>query len=160
MKVLQFAFGGEPDNFYLPHTYEPRCVVYPATHDNQTTIGWFAGLPERDREQVQRYLGKDGSDIAWDFIRLALASWRSGRAAAAGRDAARRRGADEYAWRGEGNGGWRFGAHQLHPGLAAGLAELTASYGRKLAPERPRGYDPFDYTAPETAHPLHDAGEP
>ncbi len=160
MKVLQFAFGGEPDNFYLPHTYEPRCVVYPATHDNQTTIGWFAGLPERDREQVQRYLGKDGSDIAWDFNRLALASVAE--AAVLPLQDVMRLG-DEARMntpgRAEGNWGWRFGAHQLHPGLAAGLAELTASYGRKLAPERPRGYDPFDYTAPKTAHLLHDAGE-
>jgi len=160
MKVLQFAFGGEPDNFYLPHTYEPRCVVYPATHDNQTTIGWFANLPDREREQVQRYLGKDGSDIAWDFIRLALASVAES-AVLPLQDVMRL--GDEARMntpgRGEGNWGWRFGAHQLHPGLAAGLAELTTTYGRRLAPERPRGYDPYDYTAPNAAHPLHDAGE-
>src|SRR6266540_494247 len=74
MKVLQFAFNGDPDDAYLPHNYERRCVVYTGTHDNDTTLGWWRTITPDDRRNVQLYLGRDGSDISWDFIRLALAS--------------------------------------------------------------------------------------
>ncbi|MEM7405250.1 MAG: 4-alpha-glucanotransferase [Pseudomonadota bacterium] len=40
MKVLQFAFGGDADNPYLPHLHTADCVVYTGTHDNDTTVGW------------------------------------------------------------------------------------------------------------------------
>lgn len=157
MKVLQFAFGGDPDNAYLPHTYDRSCVVYPATHDNQTTIGWFNSIPAHERERVQRYLGRDGGDIAWDFIRLALASVAE-MAIVPLQDVMR---LDDSARMnvpglGAGNWGWRYLPHQLHPGLGAGLAELTASYGRRPAAGGHPGYDPFDYTAPGTAYTLRE----
>jgi len=155
MKVLQFAFDGGPDNAYLPHNYEADCVVYPATHDNQTTIGWFHSRPEWERANIQRYLGKDGSDIAWDLIRLALASVAN-TALLPLQDVMRL--GDEARMntpgRTDGNWRWRYLPHQLHPGLAAGLVELTATYGRIAAPAVARSYDPFDYTAPNAAHPL------
>ena len=37
MKVLQFAFGGEATNPFLPHNHVPHAVVYTGTHDNDTT---------------------------------------------------------------------------------------------------------------------------
>jgi 4-alpha-glucanotransferase len=158
MKVLQFAFGGDPDNAYLPHTYTADCVVYPATHDNQTTIGWFASISQQERERVQRYLGRDGGDIAWDFIRLALSSVAE-MAIIPLQDVMR---LDDSARMnvpglGTGNWGWRFLPHHVHPGLGAGLAELAAAYGRRPVPDGPKGYDPYDYTAPGTAHTLRPA---
>ena len=156
MKVLQFAFDSGPSNAYLPHNYRRECVVYPGTHDNQTTIGWFQSRPEAERQAIQRYLGHDGSDIAWDLIRLALASVAD-TAILPLQDVMRL--GDEARMntpgRAMGNWGWRYLSHQLHPGLAAGLGELTATYGRRAAPEGPQGVDPFDYTAPGTRHPLH-----
>jgi 4-alpha-glucanotransferase len=75
MKVLQFAFGGDADNAYLPHNYgDPNCVVYTGTHDNDTTRGWYQSADERLRDHVRLYFGTDGRDVAWDFIRGALAS--------------------------------------------------------------------------------------
>lgn len=74
MKVLQFAFGGKPDDPYLPHNYEQRCVVYTGTHDNDTTRGWWQTLPGHERSFAQLYLGRDGSNISWDLIRLAMMS--------------------------------------------------------------------------------------
>ena len=74
MKVLQFAFGGASDNPYLPHNYEPHCVVYTGTHDNDTTRHWYATGSEEQNDHVRRYLGRDGSDVVWDLIRLALSS--------------------------------------------------------------------------------------
>src|SRR5215213_4299376 len=41
MRVLQFAFGGDPHDTHLPHEYVRRGVVYTGTHDNDTVVGWF-----------------------------------------------------------------------------------------------------------------------
>jgi len=71
MKILQFAFAGDPANHFLPHQYEPNCVVYTGTHDNDTTRGWFEKASERERNFVTRYVRTDGRDIHWDLIRLA-----------------------------------------------------------------------------------------
>ena len=74
MKVLQFAFGGNANDPYLPHTYDRNCVVYSGTHDNDTTNGWYAKAPESERDRVRRYLARGDDNVAWDFVRLALAS--------------------------------------------------------------------------------------
>jgi 4-alpha-glucanotransferase len=155
MRVLQFAFGDGPENAYLPHNYDPVTVAYTGTHDNQTTIGWFRSLDDRTRGNVQRYLARDGSDIAWDFIRLASSSVAD-RALMPLQDVMR---LDDDArmntpGRPTGNWGWRYAPYQLHEGLADGLRDLTETYGRAPAREIRRGYDPYDYTAPSTAHPL------
>ena len=74
MRVLQFAFGGKPSDLFLPHNYTRDCVAYTGTHDNDTTVGWYAQATDVEKDYVRRYLGRDGSDIAWDFIRLAWSS--------------------------------------------------------------------------------------
>lgn len=74
MAVLQFAFGGGGDNPYLPHNLVPNSVVYPGTHDNNTTLGWYEAADEETRDHVRRYLRVGGEDISWDCIRSALAS--------------------------------------------------------------------------------------
>jgi len=74
MKVLQFAFGGGADDPYLPHNYDKNCVVYSGTHDNDTTLGWYSQAPEAERDFARRYLGRGDENIAWEFVRLALAS--------------------------------------------------------------------------------------
>jgi 4-alpha-glucanotransferase len=74
MKVLQFAFSGDGAEPFLPHHHPRHAVVYTGTHDNDTTRGWYANAPERDRDFARRYLGRDGGDIAWDLIRAAFAS--------------------------------------------------------------------------------------
>src|SRR5262249_34538788 len=73
MAVLQFAFSG-PDNRFLPHHHERNTVIYPGTHDNDTTGGWWATMPAHEREFVRRYAPWVGHDVAWDVIRLA---WQS-----------------------------------------------------------------------------------
>ncbi|MDQ8193822.1 4-alpha-glucanotransferase [Coraliomargarita sp. SDUM461004] len=74
MAVLQFAFGGEADNAYLPHNYDRNCVVYSGTHDNDTTLGWYRSLDAVTQDHIRRYLKVSGDAIAWDFIRAAIAS--------------------------------------------------------------------------------------
>jgi len=77
MKVLQFAFLSDPSDLFLPHNWKtPDLVVYPGTHDNDTTVGWWENSSTpAERAYVLRYVGKpDGSDIAWDLLRVAWAS--------------------------------------------------------------------------------------
>jgi 4-alpha-glucanotransferase len=74
MSVLQFAFGGDAENRYLPHNHTANSVAFTGTHDNDTTRGWYASAPESERDHVRRYLARDGHDIAWDLIRVAWAS--------------------------------------------------------------------------------------
>lgn len=75
MAVLQFAFTFEQDNLYLPCNLARNSVVYPGTHDNDTSHGWWRGLEsERIRDQVRRYFRISGDDISWDLIRAAFAS--------------------------------------------------------------------------------------
>lgn len=59
MKVIEFAFspGDEyGDNEYLPHNYQPNCVVYTGTHDNETITGWVHGQNRQTKEQIRHYL--------------------------------------------------------------------------------------------------------
>ena len=74
MNILQFAFSGESDNEYLPHNHDQNSVVYPGTHDNNTTLGWYESVGEDIRDQVRRYLRVNGEDVAWDFLRCAYRS--------------------------------------------------------------------------------------
>jgi 4-alpha-glucanotransferase len=74
MLVLQFAWGGDAKNSYLPHNATPNAVVYPGTHDNDTTLGWYQAASEAERNHVRRYLRVSGDDVPWDFIRTAYAS--------------------------------------------------------------------------------------
>jgi 4-alpha-glucanotransferase len=71
MAVLQFAFGGDAANAYLPHNLVANGVVYPGTHDNDTSLGWYGSAGEAARDHARRYLGVDGAEIGWDLIRAA-----------------------------------------------------------------------------------------
>lgn len=73
MKVLQFAFSG-PENIFLPDHYIENCVVYTGTHDNDTSLGWYASAPAAEQKFARQYLHSDGVDFAWDLIR---AAWES-----------------------------------------------------------------------------------
>ena len=42
MRVLQFAWNGDPHDTHLPHEYPTHVVAYTGTHDNDTVVGWFA----------------------------------------------------------------------------------------------------------------------
>ena len=56
MKILQFAFDGNSDSYYLPHHYTPNTIAYVGTHDNQTVRGWYENTATpRQREQADRY---------------------------------------------------------------------------------------------------------
>lgn len=74
MKILQFAFGGDDDNPYLPSNHEENGVVYTGTHDNDTTMGWFNTLDEETVKHALEVLDAEASDMPWVLIEAALAS--------------------------------------------------------------------------------------
>jgi 4-alpha-glucanotransferase len=131
MKILQFAFGGDPKAPYLPHNYESNCVVYTGSHDNDTTHGWFATVPEHEREYCLKYIGGIRDSISWDLIRLALSSvavlavFPLQDVLDLGTEARM-----NVPGKASDNWGWRLQAHQLNDGHGAKLAELTEVYGR------------------------------
>ncbi len=74
MRILQFAFGGENTNTYLPHNHVPNTVVYGGTHDNNTALGWWQEASAAERAHVLDYLDTDAGEIHWDLICAACAS--------------------------------------------------------------------------------------
>ena len=75
MKILQFAFDGNPKNAYLPHNHEFNSVVYTGTHDNDTSLSWYELLDEHTRKLMHDYLAiPDDDAMPWPLIRTALAS--------------------------------------------------------------------------------------
>lgn len=77
MKVLQFAFGSDQKNDYLPHNYQQNCIVYTGTHDNDTSQGWYLNLNRHEKNFFHEYLNNPDHGrerIHWDLIRLALGS--------------------------------------------------------------------------------------
>ena len=81
----QFAFGSDAHaNDFLPHSFPRNKAVYTGTHDNDTVVGWWnAGVGDstrtqaevdREHERALAYVGGDGSEIHWDFIRTLLVS--------------------------------------------------------------------------------------
>jgi 4-alpha-glucanotransferase len=76
MKILQFAFDGRSENEYLPHNYKgDNMIVYGGTHDNDTTVGFFANKNAKELSYVYDYLGvKKKKDIPDAFVRIGYAS--------------------------------------------------------------------------------------
>ncbi len=133
MKVLQFAFDGDADNPFLPHNYRRDCVVYTGTHDNDTTVGWYQETStEKARDYARRYMGRDGSDIAWDMIRLAWASVADTAMTTAADVLSLGHGCrmNTPATCGAPNWCWRLLPEALNDGVGARLRELTGTYGR------------------------------
>jgi len=80
MKVLQFAFDGNPDNSFLPHNFTTsNCVVYTGTHDNDTSVGWFLDNRMNDemRDRIKRLANRNLHDVSAihnDLIYMAFSS--------------------------------------------------------------------------------------
>ena len=76
MKVLQFAFDVDEDSQDLPENYGPNCIAYTGTHDNNTTLGWWADANEESRAAARR--GLNMADYDGDVVaRMLDAAWRS-----------------------------------------------------------------------------------
>lgn len=131
MKVLQFAFDGDPDNHHLPHNHTPDMVVYTGTHDNDTTLSWFEKADERERHRVRSYLECSDQDMPWSLIRSAMMS-AANIAIVPLQDLMALGDGHRMNTPGttNGNWSWRFDWHQMPDDLARRLRELTTRYGR------------------------------
>lgn len=132
MKVLEFAFSG-PDNAYLPHHFQPGCVCYTGTHDNDTAVGWYGSAAETEKAYARRYLGvgDDGRAVAQALV-------RAGQSSVAELFIAQMQ---DYLGLGtearinvpgvaEGNWRWRMAPGAASEELAQALRELTYTFGR------------------------------
>lgn len=131
MKVLQFAFSGEPDNPYLPFRHDCDSVVYTGTHDNDTTLGWYLALDDDTRDYVNEYLGRSKEPMPWPLIRCALAS-RAELAIIPMQDLLCLDGNHRMNLPGtaEGNWGWRYTWDQVESDLAERVRRRVGMYGR------------------------------
>ncbi|PAX56148.1 4-alpha-glucanotransferase [Brunnivagina elsteri] len=136
MKVLQFAFGSDPGNPFLPFNYQRNAVVYTGTHDNDTTIGWWNTASDWEKRNLWMYLGCiSNDDIHWDLIRLAFSAIANQAITplqdilGLGNEARM-----NFPGKPEGNWEWRYHSDTLTPDLSAKLKDLTILYGR--APQK------------------------
>ncbi len=87
MKVLLFAFDGNPDNDFLPKNIPENSVCYTGTHDNDTVKGYVDSLAAEDfilfrarlamaleERGIHMRLRKDGQNFPEALIRLAFES--------------------------------------------------------------------------------------
>jgi len=86
MKVLQFAFGGDPENrVHHPEELPRKSVAFTGTHDSNTMLGWYRDLQRRaqsndataeaELHRVQSYFGTSRDvDVVDAAIRALLAS--------------------------------------------------------------------------------------
>jgi 4-alpha-glucanotransferase len=74
MRVLQFGFGGNPEDVHLPHMYSRNSIVYTGTHDNDTTMGWYLSLDSETQRRVDYFLRLSPGAMPEALIRAALAS--------------------------------------------------------------------------------------
>ena len=69
MRILQFGFGGDASDEFLPHNYVRNTIAYTGTHDNDTARGWWDNAGARERAFAGSYLASGGDDIHWAMIR-------------------------------------------------------------------------------------------
>jgi 4-alpha-glucanotransferase len=133
MKVLQFGFGDPGAHIYLPQNFEPNCVVYTGTHDNDTTAGWWkSSAGKEERSYAANYFGEPRDGMHWAFIRAAFAS--VARLAIVPLQDVLGLGSEarmNTPSRSDGNWGWRFADSALTDALAKKLAALTSVTDRK-----------------------------
>ena len=136
MRVLQFGFGSDEEDPFLPHNYVPETVVYTGTHDNDTSIGWYAAAPEKERAAFREYSGKisedgSGEKVHEEMIRLAtesvadtvvipLQDWLG-----LGTEARM-----NMPGRADGNWGWRYDESVLSDELSNRMREIASRTGR------------------------------
>jgi 4-alpha-glucanotransferase len=127
MVVMLFAYGGPPSNPHRLENHRVGSVVYVATHDCDTALGWWSTLSPRAR----RATGLPGVEPHWELTEAALSS-RADLAIVQAQDLL---GLDSQARMNlpgttEGNWGWRLRPGQLTKQLAQRLRALTEATGR------------------------------
>lgn len=74
MRVLQFAFDGDPRNPHLPENYPENVVGYTGTHDNDTSVGWWESLDRKTRERAGAALPPAEEPLHWQLLEMVFRS--------------------------------------------------------------------------------------
>jgi len=77
MRVLQFAFLGDPATPHLPHNYEENCVAYTGTHDNNTLLGYVWELDPETRARLLEYCGHTDPDWNGGYDAVLRTLWQT-----------------------------------------------------------------------------------
>ena len=132
MRVLQFAFGDNSTNPYLPHNFEAQTVAYTGTHDNDTALGWWQAASPSERQAARCYLGPQvDTEIHWAMMQ-ALSQSKADTVVfpfqdVLGLDSKHRMntpGVAQGCWQ------WRFDWGQVQDEPARRLAAMTSAHGR------------------------------
>jgi len=139
MKILQFGFGNKGAHVYLPHRYDPDCVVYTGTHDNDTIVGWWnTTATEEEKEIASTYMHVGDDGVHWAFIRAALTSVANLCVIPVqdvlGLDSSARMNVPSEV---DGSWTWRMRAGALTPELAAKMAALVEVTDRDACVKQP-----------------------
>lgn len=135
MAVLQFGFSGNlNENPHTPFRHTENQIVYPGTHDNAPTRGWFMEQAStEEKRKLATYLDKesDEAEISRHFIRLSLSSVARMAIIPAqdildlGMESRMNTPSTV-----ENNWTWRLQPNQLNDSSMAWLTEMTAFFGR------------------------------
>jgi 4-alpha-glucanotransferase len=127
MVVLLWSFRRRLHNPHRLENYGHNSVAYTSTHDTDTAVGWFSGLPPQQRAAS----GLDPSEPSWGLIELAYSS-RAALAIAPAQDVLGLGSEARMNRPGvtRGNWSWRLEQGALTPALAKRLRRLAEQYGR------------------------------
>ncbi|WP_223293828.1 4-alpha-glucanotransferase [Sideroxydans lithotrophicus] len=131
MRILQFAFGDNDSNYFLPHHYTANSVAYTGTHDNDTTLGWWNSAKDHEKSFAKFYLHSEGREINRDMMD-ALADSAANTVIfplqdVLGLDSSHRMNFPGTIW---GNWEWRFSWDQIQDVHTEMLSSLTATHKR------------------------------
>jgi 4-alpha-glucanotransferase len=146
MRVLQFGFGGDdPKNPHLPRNYVHNAVAYTGTHDNDTSLGWYADAEREAKQQAQAMMGGGDRDMHWRMVEAVLRS-DAGWAIIPVQDVLGLGGQARMNTPGvaEGNWAWRLEEGELTPQLAQRLAKLVRETGRMAARAEAKAEEPAE----------------
>jgi 4-alpha-glucanotransferase len=133
MRVLQFAFDGDPNNIFLPEFYDENSVAFTGTHDNDTTRGWYSSLNETGLASVHSMFGPgvNENNITRQMLRTVWES-KSLLAIAPLQDLLNLGSEARMNVPGQaaGNWGWRVTDSQLTDDVFGDLSRLTEAAGR------------------------------
>ncbi len=132
MRILQFGLDGNDE--HLPAHYPEHCIAYTGTHDNDTSRGWFEGLPAQRRHDVLVQLGADDDNV----VRRMIENLYGSRAETVviplqdllDLDSSARMNRPGIS---DGNWSWRVTARRLTADRCRRLGRRTASSGRGVA---------------------------
>jgi 4-alpha-glucanotransferase len=74
MKVLQFAYETDATNVHLPHNLSYNTIAYTGTHDNDTLLGWWDSLNNKECKTIEGYIGGKKGTIRQRLIELVWSS--------------------------------------------------------------------------------------